>query len=297
MQHEGNSERGLVMNTQLKTVDMFLPLGSVEAYIQRIKLIPLISAEKERALAIRFSEQHDLEAARYLVLTHLRFVVSIARKYLGYGLPLADIIQEGNMGLMKAVKRFNPRMGIRLITFAVHWIKAEIHEFILRNWRIVKVATTKAQRKLFFNLRQMKKHLGWLSSKETQMIAKSLHVSEKTVTEMDERMHSQDEAFEIVDEEKEDAARVPALYLADPHSDPAYILEKSELNHNAQHRLITALEQLDERSKRILEARWLSEKKTTLQDLAKQFRVSIERIRQIEKHALTQLKSLAMKAV
>ena len=279
-------------NTQLVNFEINLPTGSLDTYIQRIKAIPLLSTEEEHTLAKRFYENNDLEAARTLVISHLRFVISIAKKYTGYGLPLADLVQEGNIGLMKAVKRFNPNMGIRLITFAVHWIKAEIHEFILRNWRIVKVATTKAQRKLFFNLRSLKKRLGWLSQQEAQNVAKKLNVPIKTVIEMDERLNSHDEAFEIIDED-DDNVTVPALYLADSQADPAVIMEQNDKSADLKQKLSLAFEQLDDRSKQILESRWLSDKKVTLQELAVRYQISIERIRQIEKQALEKLKSVA----
>lgn len=279
------------MSSQLTTLPYTLPSGSLDAYIQRVRAIPMISVEEEQILARRFREHNDLEAARQLVMAHLRFVISISRKYLGYGLPLADLIQEGTIGLMKAVKRFDPEMGIRLITFAVHWIKAEIHEFILRNWRIVKVATTKAQRKLFFNLRHLKKHLGWLSPAETADVAKELNVPVETVTEMDERLNSHDESFEISDDDEEGSVS-PVLYLSDPQADPAVIMEHDTDAGDTKQKLQQAFEHLDERSQHILEARWLSDKKATLQTLANHYHVSVERVRQLEQQALTKLKSM-----
>ncbi len=269
------------------------PVGSVDAYIQAVSTIPVLSQEEEQALAVRFHEDGDLEAARQLVLSHLRFVVHIARGYTGYGLQLGDLIQEGNVGLMKAVKRFDPRVGVRLVSFAVHWIRAEIHEFVLRNWRVVKIATTKAQRKLFFNLRKAKKHLGWLSAEETRAVAEDLGVSEGDVTEMEQRLSSRDLAFDPApDTGDDDAVYTPAAYLPSPEADPAFSTEQDDWETAASERLQVAMNRLDERSRCILEARWLAEDKRTLQDLADEYGVSAERIRQLEANALKKLRGM-----
>jgi RNA polymerase sigma-32 factor len=266
------------------------PLGSLDQYIQSISAVPILSAEDEQQLAIRLRDEGDLEAARTLVLAHLRFVVHVARGYAGYGLPLGDLVQEGNIGLMKAVKRFDPEYGVRLVSFAVHWIRAEIHEFILKNWRLVKVATTKAQRKLFFNLRKSKKHLGWLSKQETEAVARDLGVSERDVTEMEQRLSSFDLSFDPAPADDEDYA--PSAYLANPSGDPAQAVERVDWAESTEQRLADAMEQLDERSRKILERRWLTDKKSTLHELAEVFDVSAERIRQIEAGAIKKLKLL-----
>lgn len=263
----------------------------LESYMQAIRVIPVLSAEQERELADRFHNHGDLDAARQLVMSHLRFVLYIAQSYLGYGLPLADLVQEGNIGLMKAVKRFDPSVGVRLVSFAVHWIRAEIHEYILRNWRIVKVVTTKAQRKLFFNLRSMKKRLGWLTKKEVENVAKDLGVSSKDVLEMEKRLSAQDIPFDApYDKEDEDETLAPADYLEDRRYDPARIIERNQWEEHGQNQLQYAFEQLDERSRDILQKRWMNEEKSTLQELAQQYQVSAERIRQIENNALRKLK-------
>jgi len=263
----------------------------LESYVQAIRTIPVLSAEEERELAERFHAQGDLAAARQLVMSHLRFVLYIAQSYLGYGLPLADLVQEGNIGLMKAVKRFDPTMGVRLVSFAVHWIRAEIHEYILRNWRIVKVVTTKAQRKLFFNLRSMKKRLGWLTQKEVENVARDLGVSSKDVLEMEKRLSAQDIPFDAPgDRDDEDETLAPADYLEDRRYDPAALIEQNEWEGYGQGQLQRAFKQLDERSRDILQKRWINEEKTTLQELAQQYQVSAERIRQIENNALKKLK-------
>lgn len=268
-----------------------LPTGSIDAYISAAYQLPMLSAEEERSLANRLRDNDDLEAARALVLSHLRFVIRVARGYSGYGLALPDLIQEGTVGLMKAVRRFNPDMNVRLVSFAVHWIKAEIHEFVLRNWRIVKVATTKAQRKLFFNLRSSKKRLGWFSHEEVQGVAKDLGVKAETVLEMEARLNNYDVAYDgpMVDDDQAPVA--PAAYLADMRMEPATQLERSDSENHEKDQLYSALEGLDDRSKSILQARWLSEKKATLHELAAQYGVSAERIRQIEKAAMNKLKS------
>lgn len=270
-------------------VDTMSPGASLESYIQAIGTVPLLSADEERDLAESFFYEQDLTAARQLVLSHLRFVVHIARSYSGYGLPQADLIQEGNVGLMKAVKRYNPEVGVRLVSFAVHWIKAEIHEYILRNWRIVKIATTKAQRKLFFNLRSAKKGLTWLTQSEAQAIATDLGVKEQTVYEMEGRLASQDASFHA-DSDDDDAAYSPEQYLASEGNDPALLIEFEDSSTDAHDRLHMALEQLDERSREILQARWLGDQKTTLHDLADQFGVSAERIRQLEQNAMRKIR-------
>ena len=264
------------------------PLGSLDHYIQAANAIPVLSADQERELATRLRETNDLDAAKRLVLSHLRFVVHVARGYAGYGLPLGDLIQEGNIGLMKAVRRFDPNVGVRLVSFAVHWIRAEIHEFVLRNWRLVRVATTKAQRKLFFNLRKAKKHLGWLSKEETEAVATDLGVTPRDVTEMEKRLSGHDLSFDPYPEEDEDFA--PATYLPSPNSDPAQSVERDNEGASDHDRLTAALAELDERSRGILSRRWLAESKATLHELAAEYGVSAERIRQIEANAIGKLK-------
>jgi len=267
--------------------------GSIEAYIQAVNRMPLLSAETERVLALRLREHDDLGAARELVLSHLRLVVSVARGYLGYGLPHADLIQEGNIGLMKAVKRFDPAHKVRLVSFAIHWIKAEIHEYVLRNWRLVKVATTKAQRKLFFNLRSMKRSLAPLTADEIGRVATALRVKPKEVTEMETRLGGRDVAFEA-DESDEDQAYAPAHYVAaDPESEPSRMLEEKENQKLGTAGLQSALAALDPRSRRIVAARWLKERDAaTLHELAAEFKVSAERIRQLEAKALEKMKTV-----
>ena len=267
------------------------PVGSLDAYIQAVGTIPVLSKEDEQALATRFREEEDLEAARDLVMAHLRFVVHIAKSYTGYGLPLNDLIQEGNVGLMKAVKRFDPSYDVRLVSFAVHWIRAEIHEFVLKNWRIVKVATTKAQRKLFFNLRRAKKTLAWLSAEETTAVANDLGVSEKEVTEMEKRLHSRDAIFDPTPDADDDRNFTPAAYLPSPDADPATLVETADWNTDATARMRSALKILDDRSRRILEQRWLSEEKMTLHELAAEYGISAERIRQLETNAIKKLRN------
>ncbi|MFQ6003866.1 MAG: RNA polymerase sigma factor RpoH [Woeseia sp.] len=283
------------MTTALATTNHDLalagPVGSLDAYIQAVGAIPVLSREDEQALSRRFRDENDLEAARELVMAHLRFVVHIAKGYTGYGLPLNDLIQEGNVGLMKAVKRFDPDFGVRLVSFAVHWIRAEIHEFVLRNWRIVKVATTKAQRKLFFNLRKAKKSLAWLSHDETQAVARDLGVSPTEVTEMERRLTSRDAVFDPVPDANDDHTFTPAAYLPSPDADPAVLVEKVDWHDDATTRMKGALTTLDERSRHILESRWLSEEKQTLHELADVYGVSAERIRQIESNAIKKLKT------
>ena len=268
-----------------------MPTGSLESYIQTVNRFPMLSAEEERRLALRFRDQNDLDAARQLVLSHLRLVVAIARGYLGYGLPHADLIQEGSIGLMKAVKRFDPDRNVRLVSFAIHWIKAEIHEYILRNWRLVKLATTKAQRKLFFNLRSMKSGLGPMTRKDVKRVASELRVKPEEVSEMEMRLSGQEVAFEA-DNDDEEAAYAPVHYLAaDREAEPLAQLEAKEEESMSAAGLGEALDSLDARSRRIIEARWLREKDAlTLHDLAAEFKVSAERIRQIEAKALEKMK-------
>ena len=267
------------------------PVGSLDAYIHAVGGCPVLSKEDEQALARRFRDGEDLDAARDLVMAHLRFVVHIAKGYTGYGLPLGDLIQEGNVGLMKAVKRFDPEYGVRLVSFAVHWIRAEIHEFVLKNWRIVKVATTKAQRKLFFNLRKSKKSLAWLSQAETEAVAKDLGVSPNEVTEMERRLSARDAIFDPAPDADDERSFTPAAYLPSPDADPAAQVEKTDWHDDATHRMTQAMTNLDERSRHILENRWLTEKKRTLHDLADEYGVSAERIRQIEANAIKKLRT------
>lgn len=274
-----------------------VPQGSIEAYMRAANAYPMLTAEEEKELAERLHYDGDLEAAKQLILSHLRFVIHIARSYAGYGLPQADLIQEGNIGLMKAVRRFNPEVGVRLVSFAVHWIKAEIHEYVLRNWRIVKVATTKSQRKLFFNLRKNKKRLGWFNQDEVNMVALELGVSTKDVLEMESRMAAQDMAFDMSDDDDSGdfgGPVAPVLYLQDKASDFANTIEDDNWESHATDRLADALASLDERSQDIIRARWLDDdNKTTLQELADKYGVSAERVRQLEKNAMKKLR-LAM---
>jgi RNA polymerase sigma-32 factor len=270
------------------------PLGSFDAYLDRVTRIPVLSREDEQALAQRLRDHGDVDAARALVLSHLRFVVHIARGYAGYGLPIGDLVQEGNIGLMKAVKRFDPDMGVRLVSFAVYWIRAEIHEYVLRNWRLVKVATTKAQRKLFFNLRRMKKGLGWLSADETAAVARDLGVTTTEVTEMEQRLAARDQSFDPVALDSEDEESYsPATYLPAPDADPAIQAENEEWESDSHTRLTQALESLDPRSRDILASRWMDgDSKSTLHDLAGKYGVSAERIRQLEANAIKKLRGV-----
>ena len=275
------------------------PLGSLDAYLDRVSRVPMLSREDEQALAQRFRADGDVEAARALVLSHLRFVVHIARGYSGYGLPVGDLVQEGNVGLMKAVKRFDPAVGVRLVSFAVHWIRAEIHEYVLRNWRLVTVATTKAQRKLFFNLRRMKKNLSWLSADETAAVARELGVSPAEVTEMERRLSAREIAFDPTPlESDEDDAHSPVAYLPAPDADPAEQVESAEWDEQTHARLTTALQSLDARSRDILASRWMSNdaEKPTLHDLAAKYSVSAERIRQLEANAIKKLRAVMVDA-
>ncbi len=286
------------MNSQLQSQSMALTVaagGSIENYIASVNSIPMLSADEERQCAEELQNNGDLEAARKLIMSHLRFVVHIAKSYSGYGLPQADLIQEGNLGLMKAVKRFNPEVGVRLVSFAVHWIKAEIHEFVLRNWRIVKVATTKAQRKLFFNLRKSKKRLGWFSAEEVQNVAETLGVKEKDVLEMESRMSGIDVGFDLNDDDDDNQGTSnfsPVQYLEDKSGDVAMVIEDEQHSDHANSRLTSAIKALDERSQDIIQARWLDEdKKMTLQELAEKYEVSAERVRQLEKNAMKKLQA------
>ena len=272
-------------------VEVLLPGGKIEAYVQAVSQIPILTAEQEKALADKLYYYEDLDAARSLVMSHLRFVVHIARSYSGYGLPQADLIQEGNVGLMKAVKRFNPEMGVRLVSFAVHWIKAEMHEYILRNWRIVKVATTKAQRKMFFNLRSAKKKLAWFTAAEVKSVANDLGVSEDVVRQMEGRLAAQDMGFDGYMDDDDDLSLAPAHYLEASDADPAHILEKRTWTKDSTDRLYLALGALDDRSKDILASRWLGDRKATLHELAGKYGVSAERIRQLEKNAMKKVKT------
>ncbi|TDO97588.1 RNA polymerase sigma factor RpoH [Marinomonas balearica] len=282
------------MGKALQPIDMMIPGQHLESYVQGVSTIPILTAEEEKKLAERLYYEGDLEAARALVMSHLRFVVHIAKSYSGYGLSQGDLVQEGNVGLMKAVKRFNPEVGVRLVSFAVHWIKAEIHEFILKNWRIVKVATTKAQRKMFFNLRSAKKTLSWLNNSEVDAVANDLGVSPEVVRQMEGRMSSTDMAFDATTDDDDDSVfQAPANYLEDGRYDPAMLLENGNWEADSNRRLEQALSDLDERSRNILVQRWLSENKSTLHDLADEYGVSAERIRQLEKNAMKKIR-LAM---
>jgi len=268
------------------------PVGSLDGYIDRVSQIPVLSKEDELALAVRFRSEGDLDAARQLVLSHLRFVVHIARGYLGYGLPMGDLVQEGNVGLMKAVKRFDPGVGVRLVSFAVHWIRAEIHEYVLRNWRLVKVATTKSQRKLFFNLRRMKKNLAWLSEEETRAVARDLGVEVSDVREMEQRLSARDMSFDPTPDTDEEESYSPAMYLPASNADPAVEVEREEWEEDSSERLSVALEKLDERSRSILKRRWMTDDKATLHELADEYGISAERVRQVESNAISKLKGL-----
>ena len=268
------------------------PLGSLDAYLERVSRIPVLNRDEERVLAERFRFEGDLGAARQLVLAHLRFVVHIARGYSGYGLPVSDLIQEGNVGLMKAVKRFDPSLNVRLVSFAVHWIRAEIHEYVLRNWRLVKIATTKAQRKLFFNLRRLKKNLTWLSAEETAAVAHDLGVTPDEVTEMEKRLAARDLSFDPAPEADDEELYSPAAYLPAPDADPAEQVEDAESADDSSERLHGALRRLDPRSRDIVQRRWMSDDKATLHELAGKYGVSAERIRQIESSALGKLRGL-----
>jgi RNA polymerase sigma-32 factor len=287
-----NSETLTALTPQHAGLAMAGPIGSFDAYLDRVSRILVLDREHEKDLALRFRRDNDLDAARELVLSHLRFVVHIARGYAGYGLPMNDLVQEGNIGLMKAVKRFDPNVGVRLVSFAVHWIRAEIHEYVLRNWRLVKVATTKAQRKLFFNLRRLKPNLSWLSADETRAVAKDLGVSPAEVTEMERRLSARDLSFDIAPDAEDDEGYGPASYLPAPDADPAEQVEAQEWSTSSSQNLSAAMERLDDRSRTILQRRWMNDDKATLHELAAEYGVSAERIRQIEAGAMTRLRAL-----
>ena len=276
---------------QLTNLQFALPTGSIESYISSVNQVPILSLEEEQVLARRFREEEDIEAARRLVMSHLRFVVKIARGYNGYGLQQADLIQEGNVGLMKAVKRFDPDVGVRLVSFAVHWVRAEMHEFILKNWRIVKIATTKAQRKLFFNIRSSKKRLGWLNQQEINDVAETLGVKASEVVEMEKRMSNYDASFDgTASDDEEESVYAPAFYVENKSAGPEELIETAQLKEESQDSLHKALAILDDRSKDIIAKRWLAEKKATLHELAAVHSVSAERIRQIESSAMKKLR-------
>ncbi|WP_438951862.1 RNA polymerase sigma factor RpoH [Porticoccus sp.] len=281
------------MKKALQTFEWMAPGANLAAYMQGVNSIAVLSVEQERSLAEDLYYREDLDAARRLVLSHLRFVVHIARSYNGYGLPLGDLVQEGNVGLMKAVKRYNPEKGVRLVSFAVHWIKAEIHEYVLRNWRIVKVATTKAQRKLFFNLRSAKQRLAWLTNNEAEAIAQDLGVDVKQVLEMEQRLSARDTAFDVPEDSDEDSNyQAPALYLEDRRADPAWQLEQSDSEEDVYGRMASALEELDDRSRDIINRRWLMDDKATLHDLADKYGISAERVRQLEQNAMKKVRAI-----
>ena len=276
-------------------MQLAVPTGNISGYITTANRVPMLTAEEERALAIDLQENGNVDAARKLILPHLRFVIHVARGYSGYGLNIADLIQEGNIGLMKAVKRFDPNVGVRLVSFAVHWIRAEMHEFILKNWRIVKVATTKAQRKLFFNLRKNKKRLGWFTNDEVQTVASALGVKPETVLEMETRLSSRDMAFDGYSDDDDDSYYVaPSQFLEDMSDEPSKVLEAADWSDHNNKRLANALGTLDDRSRDILNSRWLGEKKLTLHDLADRYSISAERIRQLEKAAMQKMRTALM---
>lgn len=289
------SNDGVLIMTNALALPVNLSVGTFDAYLNVVRQMPQLTSEEEHELALRYHNEGDLDAARQLVMTNLRFVVHIARGYSGYGLSMPDLIQEGNVGLMKAVKRFDPFMGVRLVSFAVHWIKAEIHEYVIKNWGIVKVATTKAQRKLFFNLRKMKKDLNWLTHDDAQSIAADLNVDIEDVYEMEKRLSGHDSSFDMSnDESDEDNYAAPVNYLQAYHSDPAELLEASDWEGKEHDLLVEAMQSLDERSIDILTSRWLDEKKATLQDLAAKYNVSAERIRQLEQNAMKKIRNASV---
>ena len=282
----------LTMNKSLVLASNYLPVSvdNLDTYIRQVNNFPMLSADQERELALQFNDNNDLEAAQQLIMSNLRFVVSIARGYMGYGLPFNDLIQEGNIGLMKAVKRFSPDHEVRLISYAVHWIKAEIHEFVLRNWRIVKVATTKAQRKLFFKLRSSKKRLGWFSQEEVNDVADKLGVKPETVLEMESRLNAYDLAYDNPLDDDDDNHFAPAAYLSDMRADPAEQLEADDWSSQNENTMMSSLNNLDDRSRTIIQRRWLDDDKATLHELAEQYQISAERIRQLETNALKKLR-------
>ncbi len=293
LKHQPSNAGALTMRSSLP-VPATAPAGSasLDAYIQEVNRFPILTLDEEQDLARRYRDDNDLGAAQQLILSHLRFVVHVARGYSGYGLPLGDLIQEGNIGLMKAVKRFDPEQGVRLVSFAVHWIRAEMHEFILRNWRIVKIATTKAQRKLFFNLRKSKKRLGWLNRDEVNTVAATLGVKPETVLEMESRLSGQDVAFDLPpDGDDDESWTAPAAYLIDQHADPSRAAEEEDEQEFHHRRLARSIDTLDRRSRDIIRRRWLSDDKVTLQQLADEYQVSAERIRQLESNALKKIRA------
>ena len=277
--------------TALQEMESLTPGGDLQAYINSVHSIGILTSEEEKKLAEDLYYRNDLDAARKLVLAHLRFVIYIAKTYSGYGLAEADLIQEGNVGLMKAIRKFNPEMGVRLVSFAVHWVKAEIHEYVLKNWKIVKIATTKAQRKLFFNLRSKKKGLGWLTEEEVKAMAEDLGVKPSEVREMEKRLSGIDMPFDpLSDSDDDEASFAPSQYLEDSDADPSVIFEKDNLNENNSLQLYEAINQLDDRSRDILQDRWLADEKLTLHELAEKYHISAERVRQIEKNAMKKIK-------
>ena len=277
--------------TALQEMESLTPGGDLQAYINSVHSIGILTSEEEKKLAEDLYYRNDLDAARKLVLAHLRFVIYIAKTYSGYGLPEADLIQEGNVGLMKAIRKFNPEMGVRLVSFAVHWVKAEIHEYVLKNWKIVKIATTKAQRKLFFNLRSKKKGLGWLTEEEVKAMAEDLGVKPSEVREMEKRLSGIDMPFDpLSDSDDDEASFAPSQYLEDIDADPSMIFEKDNLSENNSSQLYEAINQLDDRSRDILQDRWLADEKLTLHELAEKYHISAERVRQIEKNAMKKIK-------
>ena len=277
--------------TALQEMESLTPGGDLQAYINSVHSIGILTSEEEKKLAEDLYYRNDLDAARKLVLAHLRFVIYIAKTYSGYGLPEADLIQEGNVGLMKAIRKFNPEMGVRLVSFAVHWVKAEIHEYVLKNWKIVKIATTKAQRKLFFNLRSKKKGLGWLTEEEVKAMAEDLGVKPSEVREMEKRLSGIDMPFDpLSDSDDDEASFAPSQYLEDNDADPAMIFEKDNFSENNSSQLYEAINQLDDRSRDILQDRWLADEKLTLHELAEKYHISAERVRQIEKNAMKKIK-------
>lgn len=277
--------------TALQEMESLTPGGDLQAYINSVHSIGILTSEEEKKLAEDLYYRNDLDAARKLVLAHLRFVIYIAKTYSGYGLPEADLIQEGNVGLMKAIRKFNPEMGVRLVSFAVHWVKAEIHEYVLKNWKIVKIATTKAQRKLFFNLRSKKKGLGWLTEEEVKAMAEDLGVKPSEVREMEKRLSGIDMPFDpLSDSDDDEASFAPSQYLEDSDADPSMIFEKDNLSENNSLQLYEAINQLDDRSRDILQDRWLADEKLTLHELAEKYHISAERVRQIEKNAMKKIK-------
>lgn len=291
LSHYQLTEIGVTMNNNSLALPINLSVGTFDSYLNLIAQMPKLTAEQEHELAVRYRDHGDLNAARELVMTNLRFVAHVARGYAGYGLPLADIVQEGNIGLMKAVKRFDPDQGVRLVSFAVHWIKAEIHEYVIKNWRIVKIATTKAQRKLFFNLRKLKKDIVNLSPDDAEAIAESLNVDIKMVYEMEQRLEGHDIGLEPnTDDSNDDNNFAPIAYLEQHGADPAVLLEKTDWDDRKEDLLLSAMDSLDDRSRDILASRWLKEEKATLHELAERYQVSAERIRQLEQNAMKKLK-------